>query len=70
MANEEAFFVVICVDEPAGDSVGAIADDFAGLRFEYVHAFDTDSDFAIASIVNFDVWFAEDDEEICRSGGL
>jgi hypothetical protein len=32
VADEEAFFVVVGVDEPAGDAVGAVADDFAGLR--------------------------------------
>ena len=34
MADEEAFFVVVGVDEPAGDTIGAVADDFAGLRVE------------------------------------
>ena len=38
VADEEAFFVVVGVDEPAGDTVGAVADDFAGLGFEYIHA--------------------------------
>ena len=31
VADEEAFFVVVGVDEPAGDAVGAVADDFAGV---------------------------------------
>ncbi len=34
MADEEAFFVVVRVDEPAGDAVGVAAFDLAGLRFE------------------------------------
>ena len=42
VADEEAFFVVVGVDEPAGDAVGAVADDFAGLRFEHIHAMDSD----------------------------
>lgn len=28
MADEEALFVVVGIDEPAGDAVGAVADDF------------------------------------------
>ena len=38
VADEEALFVVVGVDEPAGDAVGAVAEDFAGLRFENIHA--------------------------------
>ncbi len=70
MTNEEAFFVVIRVDKPAGDSVWTVADDFAGLRFEYVHAFDANSHFFLLEVFNFDVWFAEDNEQICRSRGF
>ncbi|NCO53401.1 MAG: hypothetical protein GW875_15085 [Deltaproteobacteria bacterium] len=29
MANEEALFVVISINEPAGDAVGAVGADFA-----------------------------------------
>ena len=47
VADEEAFFVVVGVDEPAGDAVGAVADDLAGLRFEDVHAFDLHADLAV-----------------------
>jgi len=42
MTDKEAFFVVVGVDEPAGDAFGAVADDFAGLRFEHIHAMDSD----------------------------
>ena len=38
VADEEAFFVVVGVDEPAGDAVGAVADDFAGVGVEDIHA--------------------------------
>ena len=34
MADEEAFFVVVGVDEPAGDAVGAVAANFAGSGME------------------------------------
>ena len=42
VADEKAFFVVVGVDEPAGDAVGSVADDFAGLGFEDIHAVDSD----------------------------
>ena len=38
VANEEAFFVVVGVDEPAGDAVGTVAADFAGVGMEHVDA--------------------------------
>jgi len=41
--DEEAFFVVVGIHEPAGDAVGAVAADFAGARIEDVHAFDFDA---------------------------
>ena len=31
VANEEAFFVLVGVDEPAGDAFGTVAVDFAGV---------------------------------------
>jgi len=34
MADEEAFFVVVGVDEPAGDAVGTVAANFAGSGME------------------------------------
>ena len=42
VADEEALFVVVGVDEPAGDAFGAVAADFAGLRVEDIDAVDSD----------------------------
>ena len=42
VADEEALFVVVGIDEPASDAVGAVADDFSGLRFEHIYAMDSD----------------------------
>ena len=42
MTDEEALFVVVGVDESAGDAVGSVADDFAGLGFEDIDAVDSD----------------------------
>ena len=44
VADEEALFVVVGIDEPAGDAVGAVAADFAGVRVEDVHAVDLHPD--------------------------
>ena len=44
VADEEALLVVVGVDEPAGDAVGAVAADFAGVGMEYVDAVDLDLD--------------------------
>ena len=42
MADEEAFLVIVCVDEPAGDAVGAVAADFAGVGMKYIYPMDSD----------------------------
>ena len=41
--DEEAFAVVVGVDEPAGDAVGAVAADFAGARVEHIYAIYSDA---------------------------
>lgn len=38
MADEEALFVVVGVDEPAGDAILAVRANGAGDRVEHVHA--------------------------------
>lgn len=64
VADEEAFFVVVGVDEPAGDAVGAVADDFAGLGFEDIHAVHLHAQFSICLLQQVNIWLAEDDEEV------
>ena len=49
VAYEEAFLVVVDVDEPAGDAFRAIAAHFAGLRVENVHPFDLEAQLVDAS---------------------
>ena len=49
MADEEGFFVVIGVDEPTCDSVGAVADDFARVGLEYINAIDFDLDLVVVN---------------------
>ena len=70
VADEEAFLVVVGVDEPAGDAVGAVAADFAGVGMEDVHAVDLDLDLAVLGGQDVDVGLAEDDEEVAFAGVL
>ena len=68
MANKEALHVIISVDEPAGDAVGAVAADYAGVGVEDVYAVDLDLDLPVACRQDIDVRFAEDDEEVAFAG--
>ena len=70
LADEEAFFVVVGVDEPAGDAVGAVAFDFAGAGVEDVDAVDPDLDLVVLRFEQIDVGLAEDDEEVPFAGVL
>ena len=75
VTDEEGFLVVVGVDEPAGDAVGAVADDFAGLRLEDVHAVDLHLNLAGLAVVlggveDVDIRLAEDDEEVALAGVL
>ena len=42
VTDEEALLVLVGIDEPAGDPVGAVAADFARVGVEHVHAVDLD----------------------------
>ena len=71
VADEEALLVVVGVDEPAGDAVGAVAADFAGVGMEHVHAVDLDPHLAVFGLgEDVDVRLAEDDEEVALAGVL
>ena len=64
VADEEALLVVVGVDEPAGDAVGVVAADFAGVGMEYIYAVDLDLDLIVGRVEDVDVWLAEDDEQV------
>ncbi len=70
MTNEEAFFVVVGVDEPAGDAVGAVAAYFAGGGVEHVDAFHFHLNLAIGGIDDVNIRFAEDNEQVAFAGVL
>ena len=42
MADEEALLVVVGIDEPAGDTVGSVAADLAGVGVEDIDTVDPD----------------------------
>jgi len=68
VADEEAFFVVVGVDEPAGDAFGAVGSDFAGLGVEDIDAVDLDLDLAVVGFEDVDIRLAEDDEQVALAG--
>ena len=63
VADEKTLLVVVGVDEPAGDAVGAVAPHLAGVGVEDVHAVDPHPDAVLAVLQDVDVGLAEDDEE-------
>src|ERR1700733_11104469 len=70
VAGEEAFLVVLGIEEPAGDAVGSVAADFAGGGVEDVDAFDPDLNPAFGRGDQVDIGLAEDDEEVAFAGAL
>jgi len=70
MADEEAFLVVVGVDEPAGDTFGSITADFAGIGVEYINTVDLYLDLAIGGIDDINVRLTENDEQIAFAGVL
>jgi hypothetical protein len=64
VANEETLFVVVGVDEPAGDSLGAVAADFARVGMKHVDSLDLHPKLAVLLRQHVDVGFAEDDKQI------
>ena len=63
MADEETFFVVVGIDEPAGDAFGVVAANFTRLWVKHIHTVDPDPDLAVFLCQESDVWLSEDDEE-------
>src|SRR5207249_4153459 len=68
--DEETLFVVVRVDEPASDAVGAIAADFAGTWVKDIHTIDLHLNLAAFGREKVDVRLAKDDEEIAFAGVL
>ena len=62
MADEEALLVVVGVDEPVGDSIGAVAADLARVGVKHVHTVNLDLDLPGRGIEDVDIRFAKDDK--------
>jgi hypothetical protein len=64
VAQASASISALRVDEPAGDVVGAVAADSAGVGVENVDAVEFDLEHDLGGGEQVDVGFAEDDEEV------
>ena len=69
MADKEAFLIIVSVDEPAGNAIGAARLNLAGLGFEYVHPVDLHLHL-IAVRDDLDVGFTEHHEQVPGAGVL
>ena len=70
VADEKTLFVVVGVDEPAGDTLGAVGSDIAGLGMEYINPVDLDPDPPILGLQDVDIGLPEDDEQVTLSSVL
>ena len=70
VADEKAFLVVVGVNEPAGDAVGAVATDFSGAGIEDIDALHLHAQPTIRLRQELNVRFAEDDEQVSLAGVL
>jgi hypothetical protein len=68
VADEEALFVVVGIDEPAGDFVGIARADFTRLGMEDIDAVNFYLDSAIVCGSDVNVWLTKDDEQVARLG--
>ncbi len=66
VADEKAFLVVICVDEPAGDTFGVVAANFASVGVEDINAVDLHLHLAVLGRKDVDVGFAENNKWFVR----
>ena len=64
VADEERLFVVVGVDEPAGDALRPVAAYLARVGMEHIHAVDPYLDLAFVRVEDVDVRLAENDEQV------
>src|SRR5438132_4277149 len=62
--DKETLFVVICVDEPAGDTICVVAAHFSTIGVENIHTVDLYPDLAVFGGEDRDIRLAEDHEEV------
>src|SRR5665213_3120092 len=64
VADEEAFLVVVGVNEPAGNSIRAITADFAGIGVKNIHPIHLHAQFAVLLWQDRNVRLAKNDKEV------
>ncbi len=70
VADEEALLVVVGIDEPAGDAVGAVAAHLAGVGVEDINSVDAHPDILVPVFQDVDIGLAKDDKEVALAGVL
>ena len=59
VADEEAFAVVVRVNEPARDVIGRTGANLPRRRLVHVHAFDSDDEFVVLLLFDLNIRFTE-----------
>src|SRR5262249_54844568 len=70
VTNEEALFVVVGVDEPAGNAIGTVAADLAGRGIKDIDAEHLHLNIVFFRWQDFDVGLTKNDEQIALAGIL
>ena len=70
VANEERLFVVVGVDEPAGDAIRPVAAHLSRVGVEHVHTVDSDLYLVVAGVQYVDVRLAEYHEQVALTSVL
>ena len=70
VAHKKASFVVIRVDEPAGNLIRPVAADFAGARMKHIHPVHLHLEPTVSCIENLNVRLTEDNKQIALAGVL
>ena len=68
VADEEAFLIVIGIDEPTRYAVGIVAVNLTCVRVKHIHSINLDLNLTVRCIFDFDVRLSEDDEEVAFAG--
>lgn len=68
VADEETLFVVIGIDEPAGDLIRSVAADFSGGGVVDIETFDFNLIFDVFALVELNIRLSEGNEQVAGTG--
>ncbi len=68
MTDKETLFVVVGIDEPAGNAFSTIATDFAGIGMKDVNAVNLNPNLVVSGIKDIYIRFTEDDKQVSLAG--